>query len=782
MTTFSLSSLVGPRAVLVASLLLAAGCSSSKPSSPTSAEAPRTGESAPGAFDDDPRPLSANESAVVAAGLDVAKLATLERDLLATLLNPESDAATAQDAAQKLGLVVLAGSPEASAATLEALAPLLASAERIDFARLALDRVPGPEVDALYLNALPAATGRTRLGLLDAIGTRAIAAAVPALVPLLNDPDPSTAALAATALGRIGGPAALAALQDAALPLTPAVLTARLVAAAKTDAATASQVAADITRHAQAPLAQRTAALRQLIAANPAAAVAEIHAALSGTEPAFQAVALEAVATLPTPGSAAALANRLGSYAPAVQIRLISALGHTADAGAIPGLLLQMRESPEAAVRLAAIEALGRLPGNPTVASQLAALALGRGDEAKAASAALTRLNGPGVDDFIREGAGNSALKTAERTVFIRQLAERNQTEALPFLFSLREDAEPALRLESLDALRAIAPPSDQQAVIDWVLGTPVKAEQTRAVRALITIILRADDETSRAEPVAAALKSGDTAARLTLLPVLSRIAGPTALAAAGSLALGEDEAVATASTAELTRWPDATALPLLVSTAVGTRLESVRNAAAQGAARFLLQSTDQIRERRSMQARALLELPLDASARLTLIHVLSLCTDEPSLATVRRFLTDPATAQGAQDAIDAIGSNLIGPPVFTASTSVETAAQAADGDPKTSWTVHNEPGVWLRADLHQSRPVRKLTLTHGNYGWGSPAVLEVLVSNDPEQPGDVKTKVEGERRKNVINLPAEIRGRYLWLRQTGTSDGDWSVAELLVE
>lgn len=779
MTIPPLSSLVGSRAILVASLLLAAGCSNtSGPQSSTTATT--TGETAPGAFNDDPRPLTPNESIVVGAGLDVAKLAAAERKLLDAMIDPAADPAAAQDAAQQLGFVMLAGTPEASAATLEALAPLLADPERSEFARLALDRVPGPAVDALYLDALTMATGRTRLGLLDIIGTRYISDAVPVIAPLLRDEDPATSAAAALALGRIGTPAAFDALAEAPAPLTPTILNAQLIAASLSDASIASRLSAEIYRNPAAPLAQRSAALRQLIAANPAAAIAEIHGALAGSEPAVHAVALESVATLPTPGSAAALADRLGSYAVAVQVPLIAALGNLGDADAVPGLL-RMLENSEASVRLAAIEALGRLPGNPLVAEQLATLATGQGEEAKTAFASLTRLHGPDIDGFIHTNAA-ADLKVSLRTLFLQQLAARNQTEALPFLFSLREATEPTLRLEALDALRMIAPPADQQAVIDWALGAKAKAEQTRAVRALITIILRADDEASRAKPVVAALKSGDVAARLTLLPVLSRIAGPTALTAAGSLALSEDEAVATAATAELARWPNATALPVLVSTAVGTRLDPVRNAAAQGAARFLMQSSEQTRERRSMQARALLELPLDTSARLTLIHVLSLCADEPSLETVRRFLADPATAQGAQDAVDAISSNLAGPPVFTASTSADTVAHAADGDPKTSWTAHNEPGVWLRADLHQSRPVRKVTLTHGNYGWASPTMLEVLVSNDPDQPGEVKTEVEGQRRMNVINLPAGTRGRYLWLRQTGTSDSDWSVAELLVE
>jgi HEAT repeat protein len=779
MTTLSLSSPLS-RAALLFSVLLFAGCSSPNEPQAGPTAAPM-GANAPGAFDDDARPLTPNESTVSAAGLDASKLASAERNLLAVVVNPESTPAEAQDAAQQLGYVLLASGGDAADTSLTALAPLFAAPDRIDFARLALDRVPGAAVDALYLNALPSATGRNRLGLIDAIGSRGIAAGVPALAALLNDADQATARAAAVSLGRIGGATALAALLETTQPANPALLNARLAAAAKTDAATAARTAAEIQRNPGNPLPQRSAALRSLIAANPAAAIAEIHAALLGSEPAYQAVAIESVATLPTSGSAAALADRLGSYAPSVQIQLIAALGQSRDAGAVPGLLQSLRHS-DATVRLAAIAALGRLPGTVPVAQQLATLAAGKGDEAKAAFESLTRLNGPAIDDFVRTSAAAEGA-TSLRAVFIQQLAARNQTEALPFLLGLRESSEESLRLEALDALRAIAPLSAQQAVIDWAVHAPGRAEQTRAVRALITIILRADDLNSRAEPVIVAIKAGDTPARLALLPVLSRIAGPTALTAAGSLAMADDEAVAAAATSELARWPDATSLPVLVSVAVGTPLESVRNAAATGAARFLTQASPQIRERRSTQTRALLELPLETSARVALINVLSLCTDEASLAAARGFLADPATAAVAQDAVDAISSSLAGPPEVTSSVTTENPAVMSDGNTSTFWQVPaNVAGTWIRADLHSPRPVRKIFLDHRGRGWGYPGKFDVQVSNQPDQPGDPVLSTEGERVETVVTLPAGIRGRYVWLRLTGGRDAPLAISELRIE
>jgi HEAT repeat protein len=782
MRTPSFSSSVLTPACLLGSLLLVAGCSqlSSPPPVPPAAATPKADTAkAEGAFDDDDHPLTPRESLLIEAKLDEGKLATIQRKYLGSLLDQNSTQAAAQEAAQKLGLVLRPDSPEGASA-LAVLAPMLVDPLRFDYARLALDPVPGATVDALYLNALPKAVGRARLGLIDSIGARRIEEAVPALTTLLTIADDTTVTAVAQALGRIGGPAALKALDKAKDPLAPVVLNARLRALTRTEPATAAKVAGSIYRNDKAPLAQRAAALRSLIDADPAGAVEEIHAALAGREPKFQAVAIESVATLPIPVASASLASRLGSYAPEVQVPLMAALGHRHDTGAIRGLL-QAVASDNDDVRLAAIDALGRLPGSPEVAGKLAALAVGNSATAKAAAASLTRLNGPGVDEFIFNGASNAG-EIPLRVVYVQQLAARNQTEALPFLLGLRSSPVDKLRLEALDALALIASPAEQPALIAWATGTKAKGEQNRAVRALITLLLRDGDEANRTATVIAAINTGSAADKITLFPVLSRVAGPAALATAGAQALSSDEAVATAATAELTRWPDSNALPVLVDLSVRTAHESVRASALQGAIRHLSQLSTTTPEVRSAQARSLLELTSDQNIRIALLNVLGLCADEPALQTARKYLADPATAAAAQDAIDAILSNQAGPATMTASHNSENAGRAVDNRPRTFWETTNTPGEWLRADLHHSRPVRKITLEQGNREWDFPEAVSVQLSDDPDKPGDVLAQLEGSRYRTVITLPAGARGRYLWIRQTATRSGPWTVSELIVE
>jgi hypothetical protein len=772
------------RALAAGSLILAAGCLT------TSVAQPATGPARPvattpqadiGAFADDPRPVTAVEQVVNSAGLDAAKLAAAQRDLLAMLQKPDTQASERQAAAQQLGFVLLTGDPAGHAATLDALAPMLADPARSDYARLALDRAPGASVDTLYLQALRSSAGRTRLGLVDAVGTRGVVAAVPALAGLLNDPS---AALAATrALGRIGGPDALDALARAGNPLAPAVLDARLAAAAKADVATVAKVAAEIYRDTAAPLAQRSAALRALIAANPAGAVEDIHTALIGVEPAFHQVAIESVVSVPNADTGTILAGRLTSYAPAVQIALVASIARRGEAGAVSSVLAIASGSTEEQVRIAAIEALGRMPGSTETATALVRVAAtGEGDEAKAALASLARLNGPAIDEFVRTEAAAEG-DSARRAVLIQLLAARNQTEAIPLLFGLRRSPSDALRLKALDALRLIAQPADQQALIEWAVGTKNRTESARAVRALITLILRGDDTATRAAPVLAALESGDSAARLTLLPVLSRVGGKPAVASAATLARAADEDVAKAATTELATWRDASALPALVEFVSSTPNAALRDAALQGATRFLAVRKNATPAQRSLYARQLLALPLDAVDRGAIVNVLSLCADEDALATATRYLADPATAAVAKDAVDAITSNLAGSPAITASEAGDRTALLTDGDRETFWFIPNVPGGWLRLDLHNSRPVRKITLDQALRERDGPARLAVHVSDDPAKPGKPLLEMPGEGDETVAILPAGTRGRYVWLRQNGTRpDNPWAIAELIVE
>ncbi|MCR4412922.1 MAG: HEAT repeat domain-containing protein, partial [Thermoguttaceae bacterium] len=139
------------------------------------------------------------------------QLRQIETRLLAIL---ESPAATTDAKAWVCRQLRQAGSERSA----EALGALLNNPELANFARLALQSIPGAKVDAVLREAVGKLDGDLKAGVVLTIGARADRQATPILAPLASDANPTVAEAALYALGQIGGPEALAALQAAKTP------------------------------------------------------------------------------------------------------------------------------------------------------------------------------------------------------------------------------------------------------------------------------------------------------------------------------------------------------------------------------------------------------------------------------------------------------------------------------------------------------------------------------------------------------------------------------------
>ncbi|HYC71059.1 MAG TPA: HEAT repeat domain-containing protein [Opitutaceae bacterium] len=727
----------------------------------------------------DPRILDRLDVAVAEAGRDPAKLAELERQLVAFFSEAGVTPAARQAAAQRLG-TVLAATPGAKAdATLVILGRALRDEAGVDDARLALDFTPGAAIDALYVEALRESSGRTRLALLQGAAARRIEAAVPVAAPWLKSDDATLAAAAAHALGQIGGTAALRALDSAPDAWSPQVVDARLAAATTAPARAAGRIYESIYGNPGAPDPQRATALRGMIAVRPGSAVKYVQQTLSGNVPAFQQAALESVATLRSDDVVRQLSTQLPRWTPDVQLAVIAAFGRRGEAGAAAALT-SLLTSDDVAVRHAAIEALGRLPGTTQTAQLLARVAAAEGDDAKSAAAALARLNGAGIDEFVLAGAtkGDASL----RPVFIGQLARRGQIEAIPTLQAMRGEPEASIRLAALEALGELAPPAEQAALLDWALHATDTAEQNRAVRSLISVLLRDDAKDTRAASVLAAMESGDASARLALLPVLPRVGGKDALARLAQLAGGDDAKVAAAAVTNLGRWTGNEAAGALVGAAEKSADADVRRAAVGGAIRVLEKERDAADLDEVALLGRLLAVAGDKEQKTELLWLLSRSGDAGALEIADKHAGDPEVADVAKEVADAIRSNRDWPPAVTASGASDKVFNLTDGKTSTSWAVPAKADAWLEVDFKHARPIRRLTLDPAR-GSESPEELEVFVSDDPASWGEPRLTHTGENGRNVLALPAGTRGRYMRLVHTGTRDeGNWSVAELTVE
>mgnify|MGYP006280720433 CR=1 FL=1 len=158
--------------------------------------------------------FKAIDAAVVAAHAEQPLRAELEKRLGA-ILGPGPSRAAKAYACRKLMLI-------GGAASVPALAALLADEENSHMARFALERIEAAEAGAALRQAFGILAGDLKLGMLSSLAARRDAACVPAVVPLLRADDARVAAAAATALGTIGTPEARVAL-EAADPLADGV-------------------------------------------------------------------------------------------------------------------------------------------------------------------------------------------------------------------------------------------------------------------------------------------------------------------------------------------------------------------------------------------------------------------------------------------------------------------------------------------------------------------------------------------------------------------------------
>ena len=122
-----------------------------------------------------------------------------EQQLLATLTSAGSSLHDKGVACRRLAVV---GTP----AAVPALARLLEDPSLAHFARIALEPMPFPEVNAALRDTMGRVQGRLLVGVVNTIGVRRDAGAIDAVEKLVTHDDAEVSDSAAAALGRIGTP------------------------------------------------------------------------------------------------------------------------------------------------------------------------------------------------------------------------------------------------------------------------------------------------------------------------------------------------------------------------------------------------------------------------------------------------------------------------------------------------------------------------------------------------------------------------------------------------
>jgi len=475
-----------------------------------------------------------------------------------------------------------------------ALAALLADEKLANYARCALEGIPGPAADAALREALTRLDGLRLVGVLGSIGVRRDAAAVDPVTTLLRSDDPAILTAAARALGHIGTARSAKLLQETLARIKPELREAvgnacliciqSLAKQGETDKALALCVAvesADLPEHIT------SAATYQAILAQGEDGLPRLVKLLDSEDEARFRLALRAARQLGRDvGASGKLVDRFQKLSPPRQALVLIALRDLGDKASLPTVMEAARTGqPE--VRVEAIRALAQL-GDATVVPVLLEAAT-QSDEriATAARGTLAVLESGEIDAAIVKLLAGDDAQT--RRMAIDMAGQRQIASATPALFKLAGSTDATIRPAAIRALGSTARIDDLPRLIDLATGALGADDFETARSALRTACVRMPQEAC-AEKLVAATSGGSTAAKVFLLEQLTAVGGTIALKTVVSAARSDDDAMQDAATRLLGGWPTADAAPAMLDLAKTLKTEKYKIRALRGYVRIARQ------------------------------------------------------------------------------------------------------------------------------------------------------------------------------------------------
>jgi HEAT repeat protein len=440
-------------------------------------------------------------------------------------------------------------------------------------ARNVLENMPGPAATAALRNALPRLRSPYLGGVVNTLGIRRDTDAVEALSELARNPGSGAVAESLLALGRIASPQAIETVRtlaergaaDVKLLAAEACVLAAEAVLARGDRATATALF-DLASVSGSGSPVRLAAQRGAILARGEAGISRLLEQFRSPDPELQQLAARVARELSSAATGPALAEELAKSSPAVQVLILGALTDRADSG-LASAVEPLATSPNAEVRVAALEALGSLGGSSSVPVLLRALASApdpaRATEVEAAANSLGRMEHADATILAALPKASAPVRARLSTL----LGYRNAPGATEALLTQAADPDPAVSKAAFDALAAVATLADLPKVIQVAVHRADSEVRDRAERSVYGICLKQNDAARRSEPLAKAFQATTSLpARASLLQIMAMLgdrAGSRAIASAC-----EDSSPETRDTALrlLVNWPDASPVPTLLS------------------------------------------------------------------------------------------------------------------------------------------------------------------------------------------------------------------------
>jgi HEAT repeat protein len=586
------------------------------------------------------------EAALAASHVDPEKLASLERGLV-RLLKSNATLAGKDFACRQLSHI-------GTSASVAVLGGMLLVPETADIARFALERIPAAEAGAALRTALERTSGNVRIGIVNTLGRRRDARAVPALRGLVRPTEPALASAALSALSEIGGREAMLGISGARKKLSGELRQQASEAYLRCATSAGGQRAAAVYRELLGPGEPemvRVAALLGLARTAPREALPTLRQAI-GSEGRFQTAAIAALGEMRGPEGAEILREAFPKAAPGAQVRILAALSARPDATAHARLFSDAAGSESPEVRVAAVHALGTC-GDATAVELLAASAAKAGGaEQSAARESLYRLRGADVDAAVLKSLA-AAAEPALHVELIRAASARGMADATGALLKSARSSDREVRREAIRALRDTASAQHTSALIALLAETASASDRVEIERTAAYVLKRSDPA-----PVGSVLTAYETAGapvRMSLLQILGQTGNPEALPLLRTSLNATDPQIARAAILALSEWPSSEPGADLLALAKDAPVPAHRVLALRGYIKIATATAGRpAKETAALLAEAM-RLATQPDEKRAVLAALPRYPCDESLAVAETALKDESVAAEARTAADRI-------------------------------------------------------------------------------------------------------------------------------
>jgi HEAT repeat protein len=444
-------------------------------------------------------------------------------------------------------------------AAVPALAPLLADPDLASWARIALEVIPGPAADEALRQAMGDLSGRLLVGTINSIGVRRDAQAVRGLASRLRSSDKDVAAAAAVALGRIGGDRAASALEQAL---------------GRTQGEVSSSLAEGCIRCAESLLSEGRRAQAIRLYNTVRYGKVPKQKALEATRGVILARQLAGLPTLMeqlhSPDKAFFnIGLTTARELPGDEVtRALAAEVFQSAPERQPFLLLALADRGESEAMPTALQAAKKGSAKLKLAAVSVLERFGgpkvlapllecaASDDAETARAAVSALTRLPGDDVNADLLSRfSSAEGKTREVLIELAGQRTIQGALPAILRCAEEQNAGIRSAAVRAIGAIG---EEKQVEDLarLLGKTQEAKDRSDIEAAL-LALGSRKGAGCVEHLLVLAQSGDGSSRIIALHALASAGGPNALAAIKTAVEDKDEAVQDEAVRTLSTWPN---------------------------------------------------------------------------------------------------------------------------------------------------------------------------------------------------------------------------------